>query len=273
MHKTLILAATLIASASRPSAADCKADVDRVGKHLGSLKTPGYMPVIKGITVPTATSTKPIDQRGFVVAVTKDGKYVSKGQVFASLKEVEQFLDGMFKSALETWGLEDQGPTKDAKFALYIWADKDTPAKLVAGVATVATKVSDRFTVRLLVGGKTTPPAPSGGATAVAAKLPGKEPEGTKYLATELKKVAETCDKLVVVLATHSVDKATSKKKYNFVEAAPKAILDCGCKVGNLDVLDWGLAEWYGAAGSAFAWVDLPKLGASDAQPLGNLVK
>jgi hypothetical protein len=276
MNKTWLVAAGLIVWATGSSAAapDCPKEAERIGKRLAGLKTsaPGFMPVIKTIGLPTAANAKAIDQRGFVLAVTKDGKVFAQGQGLAQAKDTEQFLDAMWKSALEAWVLDDRGPAKDAKFALYIWADKDTPAKHVAAVATAAAKVSDRFLVRLLVAGKGGAVPPPKAATAIAAKVPTGEPEGTKYVVGELKKAVGGCATLVTALAISSIDKSTSKK-YDLVDLVPKAMVDCGCKLANMDVFEWGIVEWYGATGSTFAWADLPKLGATDAQPLGKLVK
>jgi hypothetical protein len=268
MNKTWLFAAALFFSITRLASADCPADADRVGKRLVDLKAPGYMPALK-ISAPTAKASMSIDKRGFVIAVTKDGKLVVQGDAFKTTKDAELYLDSMWKMGLETHGLEGSGGK--AQVPLYVWVDKDTQAKHVAALVAIAAKAGD-FQVRLLVAGKDKAPAPTGGAVAIAAKLPAKEPEGTKYLADQLKQQIANCAQAITVLGTSDVGHSMSKK-YNLADTMPKALKDCGCKVSKMDVFEWAIAEWYGAQGAGMSWVPIPKIEATEAQPISKFVK
>src|SRR5439155_3170970 len=101
----------------------CAERAARLDKRLHDLAaaTPGFMP-LHHVDTPSAPGGKPFDTRGFVLAVTKDGKFFTQGAQLAGIKEAGDWLDAMSKSALEKHAMAG-GSTRDAKWPLYIWAD------------------------------------------------------------------------------------------------------------------------------------------------------
>lgn len=127
------------APAETPSSAPTPACIERssqLGAAMRELAAaqPGFLPMVQGITAPVSASAKPIDTRGVVIAVTRDGAMFSQGYPLASIGEVREYLEQIHRQALEKTIL-DGGTAADATVPLYIWADRTTPIRTVAAVA------------------------------------------------------------------------------------------------------------------------------------------
>jgi biopolymer transport protein ExbD len=268
-----------IDAAAAPAPSPCADRAAALGKRLSELAaaTPGFMPMQKDINAPESAAGKPVAKRGFVIGVGKDGKMYAQGQRFKDIKEVGQYLDAMNKSALEKYLLAG-GSSKDAKFPIYIWADRDTPAAKVADVLTAAEGAGMHWELGLLVAGKAAAPAgdakPSDAIAAIAAKMPASEPEATKYLVDELKKgLGDTCSAIITPLATASMEGVPGKDSDKLVKEVPAGLVKCECKLPNVDVFEWGMHQWLGAAAPPLALVDMPKIAKGEKQSIGKLVK
>lgn len=101
------------------------------------------MPIVQGINAPSVTGAQPIKERGWVIAVARDGSMFVQGHRFEKtastsvVEDVRNYTDAMFKNALEKHVMGG-GSTRDFSVPLYIWADRDTPARVVAELVAYA---------------------------------------------------------------------------------------------------------------------------------------
>src|SRR5262249_7371207 len=116
-------------AAGSATSPECATRADKIATRVKELttKVPGFMPRITGLEAPESKSGKPIDARGFVIAITKDGKFAVEGTVMPTSKDVSAYLDSMWKSALEKWAMDGHS-SADSHFPIYIWADKNAQA-------------------------------------------------------------------------------------------------------------------------------------------------
>jgi biopolymer transport protein ExbD len=263
-------------SAAAPSG-PCAERGANLTKRLSELATatPGFMPLQRAINAPESAAGKSFETRGYVVAVAKDGKLYIEGQEIAA-KELKDWLDAAWKMAREQVGL-DGGSTKDAKFQVYVWADRDAAAGRVGEVVETAKAVSDQFVTALLVAGKpASPPADtklSPEVQAIAAKLPKTEPKATKYLVDQLKAAIGTCEAIIMPWAATSHLDPPPYVATKLAKEVPQGLVKCDCKIPNVDVFEWGITESFGASAPALAWVEMPAIKKGDKQPISKLVK
>jgi hypothetical protein len=133
------------AAAASSGSGDCAKRAERLEQELRELATtkPGFVPIVQGITAPSASGAQPIKERGWVIAVARDGSMFIQGHRFektehASVVEhARTYTDAMFKTALEKF-IMDGGSSRDLSVPLYIWADRDAPASVLAELVTYA---------------------------------------------------------------------------------------------------------------------------------------
>jgi hypothetical protein len=251
------------------SAGSCGDRAAQLDKRLHELATatPGFLPVARDLTAPTSPSAKAFDQRGFVVAVAKDGTISVPAYRFARLEDLRNYLDEKSTDALEKNGLAG-GTSKDVKLALYIWADRDTPIATVASVLATAAATSDHWLPRLVVTGTATTPANP----AVAAKLPASEPDATRFLANQLRTAMGECKPMIMALATSTSEGLPQRETEQLAQGVPAGYAECNCTIPDARAFEEGIQAWFGAWAPPLAWVDMPKLDATDHQPIGKLV-
>jgi hypothetical protein len=267
-------AAAVAAPAPTTACADRTAHLDKRLHELATA-TPGFMPLAHDIAAPDAAAGKPFDTRGFVIGIARDGKTSTQGQVFATLKDLGDYLDAMNKQALEKFIMAG-GSSHDAHFPVYLWVDKDTPAGAVADVLATAAAAGDHWSMRLLVASKTAPPpepAPPAEVKAIADKLPATEPDATKYLVQQLRDAIGACKPIIVTLGTASLEGLPQKEADKLAKDVPAGLASCECKLPNPDVFEWGMHVWFGTLAPPLAWVDMPKVAKHDKQPISKLVK
>lgn len=255
-------------ASSPPSASRCGDRVTRLDKRLHELAaaTPGFLPVARDITAPASPSGKPFDQRGFVVAVAKDGTISVPGNRLAKLEDLRDYLTQESRQAQEA-NVMKGGTSMGLQLALYIWADRDTPATIVASVLATAAATSDHWLPRLVVAGPTTAPADP----AIAARLPPTEPDGTTQLRNQLRTAMGECRPVILAFGTASLEGLPQRETEKLVRELPAGYGECNCALPDPGAFEDGLAAWFGAWAPPLAWVDMPKLGAGDQQPIGKL--
>jgi hypothetical protein len=118
---------------------ECAKHAERIERELRELATtkPGFLPLVQGINAPSPAGGKPINERGWVIAVTRDGSMFIQGSRFANLEDVRSATDTWFKSALEKFVMGG-GSGRDLRVPLYIWADREAPARVVAELVAAA---------------------------------------------------------------------------------------------------------------------------------------
>jgi hypothetical protein len=288
----------------------CADRVARIDKELRALSamTPGFLPIVNGIATPASTAGKPFDARGFVVAVTREGHAYVQGHRIEDTADARSYFRAIEMRAVEQLVM-DGGSGRDAKFPLYIWADRETTAGAVAELLSAIEpepakkrppqnltkeqldarqqaidqaremgllgEASPRFLPRLLVAGTAAARRgpESADATAAAAKLPASEPETTTYLAAQLRGAIGMCAPLIIGIGTASAAGTPAKEADGLVASLSAGLKECECKIASLDVFEWGVYTWFGAWAPPLAWIDMPKLTAGDKQPVGALVK
>jgi hypothetical protein len=226
----------------------------------------------------------------------------TQGYKVADARDLRDYLEQVHRTALEKTMLSG-GTVADATIPLYIWADAATPIRAIAAVAAAVEpepakpkkpptltpeeeqarkqaieqaraagilgngsgKRSPAFAVRLIVTSPESapPPAPS---------LSASEPESTRLLVDQLKAAIGTCAPILTVLATASLEGVPAREAGKLVTDIPKGLESCGCKVANPGALTSGLRTWFGAWAPALRWIELPKLAATDARPIKQLV-
>ncbi len=257
-----------------PQPMTCEQRAARLDKRLHALAshTPGFMPAVQSIHEPKAAGAQAFDARGVVVGISRDGQMYAPGVHFTSVQEAASYLDAKNKEALEKYAMAG-GSLRDARWPFYIWADKDAPASAVASLA--ATTADMHWVPRLLVtaaGGyehdRETPAA-----DAVAAKLPATEPDATSYIADQLRSAIGPCKDIVLALGTADLESIPDKVAEKLAKDVPAGLVACKCALPSVDIFEWGMHQWFGDKGPELAWIDLPKIGKGDKQPIGALVK
>src|SRR5205807_10510944 len=107
---------------------------------------------------------------------------------------------------------------------------------------------------------------------AVADKLPASEPDSTKYLVEQLKSSLGACKPAIMALATVSIEGLPSKQAEKLAKDLPAGVKECGCKLPDADVFEWGTHIWFGSWAPALAWIAVPKVASGDKKPIGKLV-
>jgi hypothetical protein len=259
------------------SSSTCTEQVARLGSELHDLAAaqPGFLPLVQGIKAPVTSTAQPVDRRGIVVAVTRDGEIFRDGGKLATTGELRDYLELAHRRALEDT-LMDGGTRADATVPLYIWADAATPIRTVAAVAAAVEPAPEKpaqseptpeekqarkqaieearaagilggdqppaFTVRLIV---TSPDSASQPAPA-AASVPASEPDATRRLVDQLRTAIGTCGPIIAVFATASAKGVPARQAETFVTDLPRGLQSCDCKVTDLDELTSGLHTWFG---------------------------
>src|ERR1700704_4746527 len=89
---------------SMPSSSlPCPEQVARLGSELHDLAAaqPGFLPLVQGIKAPVTSTAQPVDRRGIVVAVTRDGEIFRDGGKLATTGELRDYLEHAHPRALE----------------------------------------------------------------------------------------------------------------------------------------------------------------------------
>jgi hypothetical protein len=127
------------------SGGDCATRAERLERELRDLASanPGFMPIVQGINAPSASGAQPIRERGWVIAVARDGRMFVQGHRFEKtahgsvIEDVRSYTDSMFRNALEKFVM-DGGSGRDFSVPLYVWADRDAPARVLAELVAYA---------------------------------------------------------------------------------------------------------------------------------------
>jgi hypothetical protein len=137
-------AATAAAAGSAAPAIACPERVAKFKEQMNALgrSTPGFLPFVQGIRAPEAANAKPFDQRGVIIAVTNDGGIVVQGRRLASAAEALDYISDREKRMLEDHAMGGSS-TRNAHWPLYIWADRDAPAGVIADLVGPAGHESD----------------------------------------------------------------------------------------------------------------------------------
>jgi len=118
---------------------DCATRAARIERELRELAAakPGFSPLVQDINAPSASGAQPIKERGWVIAVGRDGSIFIQGHRFEKtahtsvVEDVRSFTEQAFRSALEKFIMAG-GSSQDLLVPLYIWADRDAPARVIA---------------------------------------------------------------------------------------------------------------------------------------------
>ena len=300
--------------------AACTEQATKLGSTMSELgkAQPGFLPMVK-INAPVSKGAKPVDKRGIVFALTKDGAIYAQGQKVKDVAEARMYLDQAYRTSLEKT-MMDGGTHADATVILYIWADRATPARTIAALAAATEEEKPKpgkagkkappkddppppeededdkaardaavkqakeagiiggpdkprppaFIVRLIVTSADNAPAID---AAIGAKLPASDPEATKAVVAQLKAAIGTCEPVFTALATASLGGTPDKELAKLTTEVPAGLTACQCKAASIDDLTTGIRLWFGAWAPSLQWIDLPKLKATDKQPISKLVK
>ena len=132
-------------AADAAASGDCAKRAGRLERDLHELaaKRPGFVPIVQGIGAPSASGAQPIKERGWVIAVARDGSMFVQGHRFektahtTQIEDVRNFTEAMFRSAAEAIVMEG-GSSLDVSIPLYVWADREAPARVVAELVAYA---------------------------------------------------------------------------------------------------------------------------------------
>jgi len=261
------------ASHPKPEPVACKDRVARMGRRLGELArtVPGFLPHVRGLRTLESAHGQPIDGRGQVVAITRDGSLVLTGNWFDNVQAARDHVAALEKRGLDDAGRE-QGPPPP--WPLYVWPDRDAPVSVIADLLA---GVSERWKPRLLVAGGVAVPAsdrellelPSVRAT--AGQLPGVEPDATTFVATRMRGALGSGCQTVFEVFVQSSQAEGRASDVLATQVAP-ALGACSCHVTDADVFEWGMLSTFGAYEPALRWVVVPKLARKDRRTIGQLV-
>lgn len=297
-------AAPAAAAAPQGAATGCADQVARLATQLHDLAAaqPGFLPLVRGITAPVTSKAQPVDTRGVVIAVTRDGATFTDGHQLAA-GDVREYLEQVHRTALEKTVMSGGTPA-DATIPLYIWADVAAPISAIAAVAaavepeaakpraTKATKptltpeqeqarkqaIEQARAAGILGDSSGAHPAPFAprlivtSSETAAPSLPDGAPEATHHLVDQLKTAIGTCAPIMTAIGAASAEGVPVKVAENLVTDIPRGLASCSCKVADMDALTAGLRTWFGAWAPPLRWIELPKLGATDKRPIGQLV-
>lgn len=98
---------------------------------------PGFMPLVRDLDAPAAAGGEAIKDRGVVIAITKDGGIFTQGSRLENTDHVFDYVDTIYKQALEAHVMGGAS-SRDFRLRVYLWADRDAPASVVAQVAAAA---------------------------------------------------------------------------------------------------------------------------------------
>jgi hypothetical protein len=119
-----------------PAIAACHEQAVKLGASMRSWADaqPGFLPFVQNVHAPVSAKAKAVDKRGVVLAVAKDGTYYIQGAKLAAT-DLGEFLDDAYRKNAERV-LMDGGNAQsdDITVAVYVWADRDAPAKAIAAV-------------------------------------------------------------------------------------------------------------------------------------------
>lgn len=273
-----------------PAGPTCAERAARLGKRIEVLAaaTPGWMPLIKDLEAPTRNvpqgsgaphevqAQHPVDERGVVIAITKDGKVWTQGQELTP-KLVPEYFKSLHMQAAEARAMAG-GHASDPDGPLYLWADRGAPASAVTAVVTAAL-AEGVYSPRLLVTASTPVPAADPALLAVPAvkamadKLPTVEPDATQYLAGVLRSAMNPCSDVITPFATASSEGDTASQTTKLVAELPAGLTKCDCKMTDVDLFEWGVDVWFGATAPGLNWIDLPKMNKGEKRTIGELVK
>lgn len=112
---------------------DCAKRAERLERELRDLaaSTPGFLPFVPGINTPSASGGKPVNERGWVIAVARDGSMSVRGSRLENIEDARNYTESVFRSALEKFSMNG-GSARDLKVPIYIWADREAPARVIA---------------------------------------------------------------------------------------------------------------------------------------------
>lgn len=250
----------------------CKDRVERLGNRLGALvlTTPGALPHVRGLRSLESAHGQPIDARGYVVAVTRDGSVVVSGNWLDTVQAGRDAIAAVEKQGVED-ALREQGPAPP--WPLYIWPDRDAPIPVIADLLA---GVSDHWRPRLLVSGGVAVAAgdrelleqPTVRAT--AAKLPGVEPDATTFVARELRTALTGCTPVFEVFVRSQ--KAEARAADVLAKDVAPALAACDCRAADADVFEWGMLATFGAYEPPLRWIAVPKLARRDRRTIGQIV-
>jgi len=250
----------------------CKDRVARLGNRLGALvlTTPGAVPHVRGLRSLDSAHGQPIDARGSVLAVTRDGSVVVSGNWLDTVQAGRDYISAVEKKGVED-ALREQGPPPP--WPLYIWPDRDAPIPVIADLVA---GLSDHWRPRLLVGGGVAVAAsdrelleqPSVRAT--AATLPGVEPDATTFIARELRTALAGCTPVFEVFVRSQKEEARAADMLA-KDVAP-ALGACDCRAADADVFEWGMLATFGAYEPPLRWIAIPKLARRDRRTIGQIV-
>jgi len=263
-------------TSSRPARTQvaCKDRVARLGNRLNALAlaTPGALPHVRGLRALEAAHGQPIDKRGHVVAVTRDGSVVVSGNWLDTVQAGRDYIAAVEKQGVEA-ALREQGPPPP--WPLYIWPDRDAPITVIADLLA---RVSDHWQPRLLVGGGVAVAAsdrelleqPTVRAT--AANLPGVEPDATTFVARELRTALGGCTPVFEVFVRSQKETEEARAADVLAKDVARALGACECRAADPDVFEWGMLATFGAYEPALRWIVVPKLVRRDRRTIGQIV-
>ncbi len=110
----------------------CDERVVRIERGLAALarSRPGFLPLVRGIDAPVSDRGRPIDRRGVVVAIAKDGAVASQAMKLPTTRDMRDFFSNVHGSAVRA-AIQAGGSSADGKLPLYLWADAGAPAAAV----------------------------------------------------------------------------------------------------------------------------------------------
>jgi hypothetical protein len=293
-------AAPRAAAAPHGAATGCADRVAGLAAQLRELAAaqPGFLPLVPGIIAPVTSTARPVDTRGIVIAVTRDGRMFRQGQELAA-GDVRAYLERVHRTALETTLMMNGGTAADATMPLYLWADAGTPIRPVAAIAAaVEPEPAKRWDTKLtpeeeqtrkeaieaaraagILGDSSAErPAPFvlrlivTSSQSAAPSLPESEPEATRHLGDQLKAAIGMCAPIITAIVDASREGVPAKETEKLATGIPRGLASCSCKVADMAALTAGLRTWFGAWAPSLRWIELPKLGATDQRPIRQLV-
>ena len=235
-----------------PGSMSCDERMKRFEAQLAlATKTPSA-----GIEIPAAiapvesTKGRPADRHGPVLVVEARGAMTFNGETMTRIEP--DLRDRLGVEAKLMRMTERSAP-------LYVWADRATPAALVAQIVAIVPK---DFEPRFLLAG----PLPARSAygdelmrdTEVSEfrrDVPGLDPaEKAVLIARNFEKAIGTCAPLIKAFGEIAAMDASQKGSF-LADASPRAVRECKCKVTNIDLLEYLMLTILGAYERTVTWI------------------
>jgi len=251
-HLLLCLAAAC-GPVGEPSGPPCEVRAKRLTARLAALADEGPSRVfVPGDVTPIESDRGAhLDQRGPQVIVKRDGTVVFNGEPLGAIE-----TDLRDRLAIE------REIRPDVR-ALYVVADREAPASVLARVLA---GIPEGLEPRLVVQGPRRPmldydtgllrtASVKDFAAAVEREGPSQK---AVFVAETMERAVGTCAPLMKAFGGVAGLEPDGKMRF-MAEAAPRAMLECQCKLADVDLFEYVMAALFDAYSAPVRWVPLPR--------------